>query len=246
MRQALALLQLNIELDKHLDLVKPFLASHPFDVLCIQELLESNVPFLEEICEGPCFFVPTTRRVTDGRPDIEGNGIFSKYPVRNRTVVHYGGCKEVPKSVFDIANAQRKYETQSYALSYCDIEKNDISFRIGTTHFTWSPDGRPDEFQRRDLPVLLSSLQRAGDMVLCGDLNAPRGGEIFAGIAAHFTDNIPQQYTTSMDGTLHRAGPLELMVDCIFSTDAYRVSDVERICGLSDHCAFTALIEKTG
>ena len=44
--------------------------------------------------------------------------------------------------------------------------------------------------------------------------------------AAHWHDNIPEGYTSSIDPALHKAGPLPLMVDGLFSTPDYRVVDV--------------------
>ena len=43
---------------------------------------------------------------------------------------------------------------------------------------------------------------------------------------------------------LHRAGPLQLVVDGMFSTDDYSVSEVALHQGVSDHCAITALVSK--
>ena len=80
--------------------------------------------------------------------------------------------------------------------------------------------------------------------VLAGDFNAPRGGEIFSHIAERYTDNIPPHYTTSIDGTLHRAGPIPFMVDGLFTTPSYRAKGVHLEFGVSDHAAVAATIEK--
>jgi len=91
---------------------------------------------------------------------------------------------------------------------------------------------------------LCAVLETLGDFVLAGDFNAPRGKEIFSLLAERYTDNIPQKYTSSIDGTLHKAGPLPYMIDGIFSTPLYEVVDVEMVCGVSDHCAFKAFVTK--
>ena len=79
-------------------------------------------------------------------------------------------------------------------------------------------------------------------LVLCGDFNAPRGGEIFTRLATQSRDNVPSHYVTSIDPKLHRAGPLQLMVDGLFSTDGYRLSEVVLHNGVSDHCTITAVV----
>jgi hypothetical protein len=90
-----------------------------------------------------------------------------------------------------------------------------------------------------------------GEFVLGGDFNAPRGGEMFSVLSSAYTDNIPLQYKTSLDLTLHRAarerGPQlgDKMVDGLFSTPAYSVSDVRLVDGVSDHMAVVATISKS-
>jgi endonuclease/exonuclease/phosphatase family metal-dependent hydrolase len=82
-------------------------------------------------------------------------------------------------------------------------------------------------------------------IILCGDFNAPRGREIFSRLAKRWHDNVPLHYVTSIDPKLHRAGPLQLMVDGVFSTTDYRVRNVVLHQGVSDHCAITADIAAT-
>ena len=81
---------------------------------------------------------------------------------------------------------------------------------------------------------------------MCGDFNAPRGGEIFSALATRWHDNIPGTYHTSLDLSLHKAGKVDgerlatLMVDGLFTTPGYRTSRVELVPGVSDHCAIVA------
>ena len=69
-------------------------------------------------------------------------------------------------------------------------------------------------------------------------------------LKASDADNIPPQYPTSIDVTLHKRGrerPHEFadkMVDGLFTTPGYRARDVELHFGISDHAAVTALIER--
>lgn len=238
----LSLVQLNIELDRHLGPVIDFLKKEKPEVACVQELLQSNIPLLEKALDAKCFFAPMCRRTVEGVLKIEGMGIFSRLPVLHSATEPYAGS-DLPDASFDHTSLTTKHRTRRYSLSWCDVEKEGVPFRIVTTHFTWTPDGAPNEFQRKDIRALTRITDTLGELILCGDFNAPRGGEIFSLLAERFMDNIPLEYTTSLDSSLHRAGPLELMVDGIFSTNAYRVSGVQRHCGVSDHCAFTAFVE---
>lgn len=243
MSPRLSLAQLNIEHEKHIEPVSQFLAQQKPDVACLQEVFQSDIPHFEKILGATCFFAPMSRRMVRDAHDIEGVAIFSRLPVKQSGVEYYVGSG-LPDAYFDARTAEAKRGTQGYALPWCDVEKEGVTFRIATTHFTWSAHGLPNDHQRTDLKTLLQRLETLGELVVCGDFNAPRGGEIFSILAQRFTDNVPAAYTTSIDGTFHRAGHLELMVDGIFTTPSYRASDVQRVGGVSDHYAFTASVEK--
>ena len=90
----------------------------------------------------------------------------------------------------------------------------------------------------------LADMVRHRSVVLTGDFNAPRGGPIFAAVADVLTDCVPPDIMTSIDPLLHRAGALELMVDGLFSSRDYRVSEVRMHSGLSDHQGLSARIEQ--
>ena len=132
----------------------------------------------------------------------------------------------------------------SHPLLCVSAEKGNESFVVGTTHFTWSPDGIPDDFLRKDMKSLLAILQDIPEIVLCGDFNAPRGGEIFDALAQRYKDNIPLEYDTSIDVNLHRDGKKmadrSLMVDGLFTTSFYKCSNVRLVGGVSDHFAIIA------
>jgi endonuclease/exonuclease/phosphatase family metal-dependent hydrolase len=171
-----------------------------------------------------------------------GITVFSRLPIKEHGERMYVRINNdgIPESRSDNPTFSN---THNRMVLWCNVEKDGITYRIATTHFTWTPDGSPSDAQRRDLSAMLDKLKNFGEFVLCGDFNAPRGGEIFSAIAAKYKDNIPPKYTTSIDGNLHRAGHIPLMVDGIFSTPAYRISNVVLHNGVSDHCAITADVE---
>lgn len=240
----LNLVQLNIEWDRHLDVVTQFLATEKPDVACLEEVLESDIPLLEKTLDATCLFAPASRRFLKGSGQIEGVGIFSRLPIKHSGREYYAGPGSFD-AVLDMKDPRTIHQTRSCPLVWCEVKKGNTRFKIAATHFTWTPDGQADEFQREDMQALLRVLGELGELVLCGDFNAPRGGEIFDLLATRLTDNIPAEYTSSLDPELHRKKPLELMVDGIFSTAAHAVRDVERVNGLSDHCAFTASVERS-
>jgi len=248
MSASLKLISLNIERSKHLDVVLPFLKEQQADVVCLQEVMERDLSTLADAAGTLAQFVPMTLHSQEMPPGMMGVGIFSRLPVRASDVRYYGGD---PAHLPELDQRDMTtWNNKNFPLASCEIIKNDTVFKVATTHFRWTPDGEPDDDQRQGIVRLLGLLATTGEFVLTGDFNAPRGGEIFSMLAGKYTDNVPPKYVTSLDIQLHRAGktkPHELatkMVDGIFSTPTYVISDVELISGVSDHCAIVAAVSK--
>lgn len=246
--KSLKLISLNIELDRHLDRALPFLQEECADVICLQEVREKNFATLKTRLQMEGLFVPTCI------PDVEvagnntlvvneellklgseGIALFTRLSVHtSRSDCYFGNPDTIP----------RWSVGQNKILLSATIEKEGKKYTIGTTHFTWTPDGQPSAEQERDMKKLLEILVRFPDVVFCGDFNAPRGGEMWAKLAERYKDNIPAEYRSSLDPTLHRVGRFERMVDGLFSTPEYRVFDVRLVPGVSDHKAVVGFVER--
>ncbi len=250
---ALKLASVNIERSKHLDRVAQFVAREKPEVLCIQELMQKDA---EKIRGMGLFasesFVPMCRLTKEHPGEVMGLGIFTRQAAKGFSHGYYvGDDRNVP----DVDPLTPSSE-ENRAVLVCDIERDGATYRVATTHFTWTPNGKPNEKQRHELVSLFSLLDTLGEFVLTGDFNAPRGGEIFSSIADRYKDNVPAQYGWSLDLNLHRArgGSIErdakeaglpgLMVDGLFSTSAYDVKNVTLQDGVSDHMAIVADISK--
>lgn len=241
---SLKLISLNIERSRHLDVVLPFLERMQPDVVCIQELLQPDIARIAAASGAvDSLFTPMSRRMVDVPGALYGMGIFSRIPIVARGEQYYvGQSGVVPESA---ATDTLAYNDEYRAVAWVDVEKDGAAFRIATTHFTWTSNGDVSEEQRRDMKALMQVLDSVGDVVLTGDFNAPRGGEMFAMLSARCKDNIPAHYTTTIDKNFHRAGDLQYVVDGLFSTPEYTVSDVRLVDGLSDHMAVVATISKS-
>lgn len=239
----LSFVQLNIETDKHLEKIRPLLESRMPEVVCLQELFEDDIPFFEQLLGASCFFVPMKLTSRPRGLCVEGVGIFSRFPMRS-TEFHQFGGNEGDLMEYDNTSPETKHDTERFVLALAEIEKEGEVFRIGTTHFPVTRGGEADDLQRAALARFLAITEDLREFVVTGDFNAPRRREVFTVLAERFTDNVPEEYLTSIDGSLHRAGALPYMVDGVFSTKGYRVSDVEMICGVSDHCALAGVIQK--
>jgi len=244
-------LTVNAERSRHLEALVAFFEKTRPDVVCIQELMERDVPLFEKALGARSVFSTTTRHPNDGNPGIHGIGIFSRLPILSSREALYAGDGVLRE--FDATDMHSAHATVNRMLLCADIGGEGGMYRIATTHFTWSAHGDPDEYQRADMKHLIGLLEGMGEFVLAGDFNAPRihndrPGEIFGMLAERYTDNIPARFTTSIDLDLHRVGHIasermdQKMVDALFSTSVYAVSDVQMHSGLSDHLAVSAKI----
>lgn len=236
----LKLLSINIEDEKHLDRVMAFIDQEKPDVLCLQEVLERDVPLFEKAIQGTGIFIPNGLCLIQGKYEKWGIGIFSGLPLSDTEVAYYRRYGEELRSIDNEST-----DPIDRSLAYAKVEKEGVSYDILTTHFTWTPDGHPTDRQRESLAAFLAAIAPYRSLVFCGDMNAPRGMETFEKIAQLYRDNIPQEYTTSLDPEFHSTkGRFQLMVDALFSTLDYRIENVRLQFGISDHAAIVAEVHK--
>jgi len=226
---SISLLTLNIEEDKHLDLILPYLIDQKFEVICLQEVFQKDLPQLAEAANAQSYYTPLA--MLNGkvwgvalliRLDLKVISSFEKY--------YKGESTQIPTFTFETPNAVNR------AILSAEIEKEGKKWRFTTTHFTWAGGGGVSPDQERDFPNLIHALNEAGETVLCGDFNAPRGLRIFDDLATRYKDNIPAEATTTIDQKLHRAKGLQLVVDGMFTSPKYQIKNAEVISDLSDHC----------
>ncbi len=244
------LVSLNIERSAHLPLVEEFLGEADADVICLQELVGEDVPRLSAALPGYEAYFEAMGERPDEAPSVTmGVGIFSRLPMQRLEPRFYVGNGEDPLPISSSARPETYNNFKRFVLAV-DVECEGASFRIATTHFTWTPDGKPTDEQRRDLSAMFVALDGLGEFVLVGDFNAPRGGEIFDALTSRYTDNVPPEYKTSLDATHHRARhtrPEDLvdkMVDGFFTTKEYNAHNVYMAEGVSDHFALIGEVEK--
>src|SRR3989344_1633213 len=245
MSSFLSLACVNIEGPKHLDRVLAFLQKEKPDVVCLQEVYERDLQGLAEKLDMQSAFAPMVLwgyPIPSEPPFIPyGIALLSRFPMEEMRRLYYRGDGN-PANIAAYGNPLSYY----YFILSAIFRKDGQRFTIGTTHFPVTPDGKTDDVQRSSIQELLKQLESFPEIVLCGDFNAPRGGEIFAELAKRYKDNIPPHYTTSIDVNLHRAGEKlhgrQLMIDGLFTTPGYQCSNVRLQDGVSDHLAILAEI----
>lgn len=265
----LKIISLNLVLNKHFSKNIPFLKKEKPDVLCVQELFKKDIQYIKDNLGfqsaffAPMYFVPyfdyedprsrtdiydIANKIAAGKDvneyDLQevGIGIFSNKELKNELIDYFNPLTDGRVQLHDAA---RREETVPGPLLSVLLDDDGRTIRIVNTHFTWSGKGEANDLQRADIEALLGILSNLEDCVLCGDFNAPRGDEIYTKICGKFKDNIPLDCDSTIDSNFHRAGNIKYVVDGIFSTPEYTVSDV-RICdGVSDHKAIVAMVSKS-
>ncbi|WP_129776559.1 endonuclease/exonuclease/phosphatase family protein [Peristeroidobacter soli] len=238
----LKLLTLNIEHDRHLDRVAQTIATHLPDIVCLHEVFEKDCATLAAVGDYQVKYAISTlmpeRSGGGSSPRSWGVAVLTRVPVHAQTVAYYADDPRI--RIFAQPNDPRRL------LVMTEIDHEGRSYKIGSTHFTWSMDGETTDEQRADFARLKQALLPYPDYVLCGDFNAPRGREMFALFTDELglIDHLPADVTTTIDAQFHYAGALEYAVDTIFATPEYRLTDVQVLEGISDHKGILASVER--
>lgn len=227
--------QLNVEGSKHLERWLPFLYAEEPDVVCLQEVFQSDLAHVGAQLGMQSVFAPMTEHVRFPDTDfyeVQGIGILARMPFLESAVRwYYGGTGAVPRH--SLEDRDSVWQPLLSAMVHFD----GVPYTFATTHFMKSWDGAPDAYQRKRLPMLLDILASHAHCVVTGDFNIPRGTDLYHVLARRYKDHVPPEYENSLDPILHRIPSLRYMIDYVWSTPEYCVRNVRMVCGLSDHCA---------
>jgi len=237
----------NIEGHRHLERVIPFIQTEQPDIVCFQEVFKSDVSQFESALNMKSAFVPmanvTETSIHQSHALGEwGVAQFTSLPLLAQQHQYYIGAEDRIPVFFENNNPNAMNRT----LLWSTLEADGQPFTVATTHFTWSKDGSFTPEQADSFQKLLQILKGIPELVLCGDLNSPRHDDpsnVFSQLSRLYTDNIPPDVETSIDGEFHKAGQLKLMVDSMFCSSAYKMSNVRVVGGVSDHKAVVGEIE---
>lgn len=242
----LKLISLNIERSKHLDRILPFFQKERPDVLCLQEVFEADLDRI--VAEtGPVSVVweKTTQheepRNNQKEIGFSGLAILSRHSfLEARSAYYYTPVAGID---LEFSGGRERRETNAQGIVWVKIIHDETVFVIANTHFTWTPDGYPNEHQATDFQSLEKLLKKLPAHILVGDLNAPRGNGMWEKFAALYeTDNIPPSVETTLDPELHRVKSISYVVDALFTPAEYRAENVRLFSGVSDHQAIVAEI----
>ncbi len=238
------LISLNVEGCLHLDLVKQFFENQEADTICLTESPEELTDWFDNLGYQQTF-VPMCIKFHNGQPYQEGLLVASKASHQAEVIPYFTPTTEVV-----IYDHDKRRETQRHVVLY--IETDEIN--IATTHFTWNPVGEiADDHQIEDMKNMLTALQPKPAHILCGDLNIPRKiNHLYDDLTKYYIDNIPPEFNSSLDITLHRSGETpelkklfdNFMVDYLFTQSPFVAENTKLVFGMSDHAAVVSNVYK--
>jgi len=245
-------ISVNIEMDMHYERIVSFLVSEKPDVVCFQEIFDIDMPRFEEVLGMKGVFKPMSvhpsPRTKGETSHVQGLAIFTRFESVSHCEYYNGSEDNIPTWVRSSDLLIASHVSNQLVL-WSEMIIDDQVFRIANTHLAVTHKGVSTSFQIEQAEKLLSILSQFDDLIICGDFNAPRGWKTFAMFADKYKDNIPLEYDSSLDTNLHKAPDIRTrkvthMVDGLFSTPQYKVTNVKLVEGLSDHKAIVANIEK--
>lgn len=233
------IVNLNIEGDKHLPEVIGLVERERPDVVCLQEIFAEDFKLFTETFEMRGIFSPMVFIDRPGQPGFKKREIFGA-AVMSKLAGNFGSGYYFKRRGQDLPVYGGNPNAANRTLVW---QKIDGGPTVASTHFTWSKGGQATNRQKKEFNGLMKLLgDRIKPDVLCGDFNAPRGGEIWGELAKRMTDNIPPEAKTTLDPLLHYANGVELVVDGFFTApnSKIRVKSLRLIGGVSDHLAIAA------
>jgi endonuclease/exonuclease/phosphatase family metal-dependent hydrolase len=229
MVKIMRLLSLNVFRDNYINLLTLFLKKSSFDVVCLCEVNFCDLEKIENALKMEGIFFPMFSDKTEN-----GICILSKHKIKSHKSFYY----------YKKDRKNKRFPNIDRVLLTAKIGIDGVDYDIATTHFTWTKNGKADDFQRTDLKELFSILDNYPELVLCGDFNIPQGEELYFEFIKRYKGNVPLTYKSSLDPKLHKAGHLNLVVDHLFTSPKYCAKNVKLISGVSDHKAIVAKIYK--
>lgn len=238
--EVLNIVSLNIEGRRNLELVTPFLIGSQADAVLLQEVYETDLNSLTRLLKMSFNFSPMSRRQleyhSEGPAYNWGVAILASKILVAEGIYYHGEPIQLPEFGQGLTGSIEP------VVAFSVVEKGGKRFSLATTHFPWAPNGQVSGEQRAELINLEAILRDIGDVVLTGDFNTPRGGKIFDRLSVLYQDQIPPEVKTTIDGSRHKAGYLQLVVDGLFTSPKYEARNVQLVDGVSDHWAVTAQI----
>jgi hypothetical protein len=232
------------------------------DVILVQDMPFRDLPIFGH--HPHLAFGVMTNQLINGERAPVGIAIASRYfitDIRHHTYWGDGILKDLQG--VDSNNARFLGEesdrmvaaTEDRVVITAAVIKDSITYQLATTHGMWARDGEPNDVQRTSMrrlrDILLAEAINRGGLVIAGDLNFDRGGEIYNMFTAEIRDCTPLNIASTLDRehAVTRKG-IKVVSDYFMScpdisgTEIFDITDVRPRFGVSDHAALWATVSK--
>ncbi|MCQ3944501.1 MAG: hypothetical protein DPW11_01850 [bacterium] len=239
---SLSLFSLNIEADKHKGSVEAYLKTNEPDVVFLQEVYKIHAQAWATQFGYHLSFAPHVDfNIYEHIFKPLGEWGIATLTKLKPTKVKIDYYTEPPVV---IPHEFMKTKKHPRALLVTELAADTTHYTFATTHFTWALTTDADVAQREDYQRFQTLLDQIPSFVLAGDLNADRTSMVYKELAHRYQDHLPPDLSSTLDPVLFRKPELKLVVDHLFSTADYKISNVQVLTGLSDHCGLSATISK--
>lgn len=184
------LLQWNIWYQEKVEHIIETIKEHSPDIICLQELTigaqhhqNKDIPkLIADELQMHCNFAPA-HTFPDGH--IQGNGIFSKYPlIKNNNFI-----TKSPTQTEDYTG-----EGRVCAVSTVKI-KNKTHLTVATTHGSYAHQFKETEDKRHEINTIINFLQKVQqNTMLCGDFNLTPSAQTIKKIEQYMQHCGPQYH----------------------------------------------------
>jgi hypothetical protein len=230
-------------------------------IICLQDVQERHLDALVPSNYASRLFAPMCKHpLARGEIQPVGIGIFSTEPFLSISVDAYVGqvlpVQKLEGITVDAEGNSGNHDlvkvraTESRLLAVVGIMLGGRLVKIGTTHGPWVKGGIPDDHQSTSVGNLARLIDRAAhdcDVVVLGDFNIPRGGNLYSYFIeiARLADYVPPHIDNTLDVNNHSLkGKVKVVSDYVFVSRGARIGvhSVQVHSGVSDHMAMRAMI----
>ena len=242
----LNILQWNVWFKENPDNIVKNIIKWKADIICAQELIQDsrkNIDTAKYIANKlgfNCYYHQADTWDNREEKETQGNAIFSKYPIKKK--VHYY-VQEPKHNPLDASHEGRVYIETAVSLT-------NLTFKIGTTHLSYSDRFILDDHRRQESDNLVNILKKKNNkFVFTGDLNSTPTSYTVNQIEKYLTNAGPDyEYNTWTTKPFHydnfKEDKLNWRLDYIFTTKDIKVKSAKVINSkYSDHLPILLTIE---
>jgi hypothetical protein len=201
------------------------------DILCLQDFRASMLQYLSPL---PYFsFVPMTRHMFWGQPELLGICIASRWPL-NKIEIHHTWGDGVVRDLCGVGEDQKRIkpddladrlvlQTQNRVAIACSVRRVGDSqpVRVATHHGLWVRDGIPTPEQMESTASVCDFLARQGrqygGLVYAADYNPDKKGYVLDMYAkSGGRDALPMEIATTL-AAHHPVAHLGIRSDCVMT-----------------------------